>query len=219
MINVCGIGIVKNRDNGEFVLVKGVSHEKDDVFNKGSLKGLRRADNFSKIAVLAAKSALDDSLLSGIEKDRIGLILVSAFGPHITTFRFLDDILNYGDNQVSPILFSNSVHNASASYISTNLNLQGPTLSITHFTQGLLQASYIAQSWLGENRCDYILLGHVDQSGKELEYILSRTPELKPFSAGIFMLLSKNDTPKTYCAISDIISAGNIYITLQGLIK
>ncbi len=47
--------------------------------------------------------------------------MATAFGPHVTTFNFLDDILDHGDAAVSPTTFSNSVHNAAASYIAMAL--------------------------------------------------------------------------------------------------
>ena len=71
------------------------------------------------MAVLAAGDALADSGIEDKAKRNIGMIVATAFGPHVTTFGFLDDILDHGDAAVSPTTFSNSVHNAAASYITT----------------------------------------------------------------------------------------------------
>ena len=97
------------------------------------LKKMRRADKLSKMAVLAAADALQDS---GVESagNRMGIILSTAFGAHQTTFDFLDTIIDYGDAQVSPTIFSNSVHNAAASYIASALDITGPTLTVTRFS-------------------------------------------------------------------------------------
>ena len=87
------------------------------ITDKQVLKEARRADNFTKMATLAAYDALIDSGIPEQSKQKLGIILATAFGPHVTTFSFLDDILTYGDAGVSPTLFSHSVHNAAASYI------------------------------------------------------------------------------------------------------
>jgi 3-oxoacyl-[acyl-carrier-protein] synthase II len=89
---------------------------------KGLLKGLRRADKFSRMSVLAASDAVSCSGIRSFDGKSTGVILATAFGPHVTTFGFLDDILDYGDANVSPSKFSNSVHNAAVSYIAESLN-------------------------------------------------------------------------------------------------
>ena len=38
----------------------------------------------------------------GIERERIGLIVTSGFGPHCRGFRFLDGLLDCGDSAASP---------------------------------------------------------------------------------------------------------------------
>lgn len=100
---------------------------------KAVLKKLRRADKLSKMAVLASIDAVRDSGLDDGETKRLGVIVATAFGAHVTNFEFLDDILDYGETSVSPTIFSNSVHNAAASYISSTLAIQGPTLTVTRF--------------------------------------------------------------------------------------
>ena len=61
---------------------------------------MRRADRFSKMAVLAAHDAMaaaEPVGLPPVAPERIGIILGTALGPHVTTFKFLDDIIEYGD--------------------------------------------------------------------------------------------------------------------------
>ncbi len=45
----------------------------------------------------------------------------------------MDDILDYGDAGVSPIVFSNAVHNAAVSYVSRTLGIKGPTMLASNF--------------------------------------------------------------------------------------
>lgn len=138
------------------------------------LKAMRRADRFSRIATLAALDAVTDSGVSVEDSDRVGIIFATAFGPHNTTFRFQDDILDYGDAGVSPTIFSNSVHNAAVSYISRALKIKGPTWTVTGFDQPFERAAELAEAWLNEGRCDYVLLGGGDECGTVMEYICTQ---------------------------------------------
>jgi len=189
------------------------------ITDKQVLKEARRADSFSKMATLAAFDALVDSGIPEPNKAKLGIILATAFGPHVTTFGFLDDILTYGDAGVSPTLFSHSVHNTAASYIALNLQTRGPTLTMTQFANSFHQAIILAESWLNEKRCEYILTGSADQTGKVMEYIYSHklklaadgrikpfnfsaTPESIPAEGSVFFLLTNNPEYCKYCSIS-----------------
>lgn len=145
-----------------------------EVLKDPVLKGMRRADRFSKMATLAAVDAVSDSGLDIEGSDRVGIIFSTAFGPHNTTFKFQDDIIDYGDAGVSPTIFSNSVHNAAVSYISRLLKIKGPTWTVTGFDQPFEQAVNLAEVWLSEGRCDKILLGAGDECGTVMEYICSQ---------------------------------------------
>jgi len=138
------------------------------------LGGMRRADRFAKMATLAAYDALKNSFKEGVLSERIGIIFATAFGPHNTTFKFQDDIIDYSEMGVSPTLFSNSVHNAAVSYISRALKIKGPTWTVTGFDRPFEHAAELAEAWLREGRCDYILLGGGDEVGTVMEYICSK---------------------------------------------
>jgi 3-oxoacyl-[acyl-carrier-protein] synthase II len=178
--------------------------------DRAVLGEMRRADRFSKMATLAAYDAMAESGAPLENPERIGIIFSTAFGPHNTTFSFLDDILNYGDAGVSPTLFSNSVHNAAVSYISNTLKIKGPTWTITRFRDPFQQALLLAQVWLEEGRCDQVLVGAGDECGTVLDYICSQkltiaetAAQMRPFfdAAGpavipgelaVFFLLSRD---------------------------
>ncbi|MBI4838379.1 MAG: beta-ketoacyl synthase chain length factor [Nitrospirae bacterium] len=171
------------------------------------------------MAVLAAYDALADSRLE-ITKKKIGIIASTAFGAHVTTFDFLNDILDYGDINVSPTTFSNSVHNAAASYISSSLGLQGPTLTVTQFFSSFYSALQLAGVWLSENRCNYILAGAFEQYGDVLGYVYDSklTPasdgRIKPFNfkpvyhvpgeGAVFFLLGNEISDNAYCKVENI---------------
>jgi len=184
------------------------------------LKKIRRADRLSKMCVLAASGALADAGVTAPAAGRLGIILATAFGAHVTTFDFLDGILDFGDAQASPTAFSNSVHNAAASYVSMSLNIQGPTLTVTRFSFAFQSALQLAVAWLAQGRCDYLLVGAAEQYGDVLGYAaenrlkIAADGRVTPFDFGspghvpgegaLFLLLSAERTENAYCSVSDV---------------
>lgn len=204
----------KNRKSSVFK----VPHE--SITDRVLLKKMRRSDKLSKMAVLAASDAMRTSGIENFNKKSIGIITASAFGAHVTTFDFLNDILDYGESNVSPILFSNSVHNAAASYISSALDIHCPTLTVTQFYFSFHYALQLAQAWLNEGRCDYVLVGTVEQYGDVLGYVydikLIPAPDgrIKPFNfnptcqipgeGAVFFLASRESSENVFCRVEDI---------------
>lgn len=160
-----------------------------ETLNDPILRSARRADRFSKMAVLAACDAVKESG-TDLVPERTGIILSTAFGPHPTVFSFLDEILEFGDAGVSPTVFSHSVHNAAASYISVALGLAGPSMTLTSFSDPFGQSLLLARNWLDQRTCDHVLVGCVEECGAVLEYIVSQklavaesASQMKPFFA------------------------------------
>jgi 3-oxoacyl-[acyl-carrier-protein] synthase II len=192
----------------------------DSVPDRTLLKKIRRADKLSKMSVLAAADALSDCGIENISRKKIGIILATAFGAQVTTFDFLDGILDFGDAGVSPTTFSNSVHNAAASYVSSSLNIQGPTLTVTQFRFSFQSALQLAKTWLDQERCEYVLVGAVDQYGDVLGYISEQKltaamdGRIKPFAfnptcqvpgeGGFFFLLGNEITERGYCKVDAV---------------
>jgi 3-oxoacyl-[acyl-carrier-protein] synthase II len=192
----------------------------NSVPDKTLLKKIRRSDAVSKMSVLAAQNALADSGIENITGKKLGIISSTAFGPHVTTFNFLDDILDHGDAAVSPTTFSNSVHNAAASYIAMSLDIKGPTLTITQFLFSFQSALQLAQAWLDQGRCDYVLAGAVDQYGDVLGYVsdhkltTAADGKIKPFTfnptcqvpgeGAAFFLLTRESVGNVYCGVDAV---------------
>jgi 3-oxoacyl-[acyl-carrier-protein] synthase II len=199
--------------------------EEETLKDKAVSKGMRRADRFSKMAVLAAWDAVQDGGI-GIEEGgaSLGIILATAFGPQVTAFRFLDEIVDYGDSGVSPTLFSHSVHNAAASYIASALGIRGPTLTVTQFGFSFHQALLLGGAWIQEGRCRSVLVGSVEECGTVMEYIcgkrlaiaddgrirpfeFSSTPSAVPGEGSVFLLLCGEDRPARYCGLRGVFFA------------
>lgn len=239
VISACGPGF---GDFSSALMAGGAAPGRPEGFSvdmkrvaPGELKNLRRADKLSKLSVLAAREALTDSghagaSLTGADhgSDGVdaGIILTTALGPHTTTFRFLDDIIKYGDASVSPTIFSNSVHNAAASYIATDCGLRGPTLTVTQFFHSFHEGLALAMCWLREGRVPSVLVGAVDVLGDVLGYVASRmlTPSpdgvLKSFELGqsghvpgegaAFFLLESERRESSYCCLGAVETGHNV---------
>jgi len=194
----------------------------DTIADKAVLKNMRRADRFSRMATLAAWDAVLDSGI-GVrdENTQLGVILATALGPQATAFRFLDDIIDYGNSKVSPTLFSHSVHNAAASYIASALDNRGPTLTVTDFAFSFQQALALAWCWLEERRCANVLVGTVEECGKAMEDIcrtklriaedgrirsfdFSVSPAAVPGEGSAFLMLTGDNTTRGYCDIRGV---------------
>ena len=241
-MNIAGIGMVSARGRGIAALehaleqgwippvevdVKGLPSGRLPVYavpqeilaDKTVLAKARRADRFTRMAVLAASDALQESGLGAtVDKSRLGIIVATALGPHATTFSFLDGILDFGDAAVSPTAFSHSVHNAAASYIAMTLEARGPTLTVTHFHFAFHQAVLLAQTWLDDGRCDAVLVGTVDELGAVMQNVCGRmakvasdghikpfgfsaAPESVPGEGSAFFLLTRDPAGAGYGTI------------------
>ncbi len=189
------------------------------------LRRLRRADRFTLLAAVAARDAFIDANLGSASPERIGLVVATALGPHVTTFRFLDEILTHGDQGGSAITFSHSVHNAAASYIATLLGLQGPAMTVAQTDFAFHEGLILAAAWLATGRCDHVLVGAVDELGEVMRYIshrkcppptdgrlrplsFSATPQTVPGEGSFFFLLSRPDTLARYGRLEAALSSG-----------
>ncbi len=192
-----------------------------NIADRALMKKMRRSDKLSRMAVYAASAAIENSGIENIDGKTVGLITATAFGAHVTTFDFLDNILEYGESSPSPTAFSNSVHNAAASYISSALGIQGPALTVTQFFFSFHSAMQLARLWLKEGRCDYVLAGTAEQYGEVMGYIyneklrLAPDGRIKPFDfnpifhvpgeGSVFFLLSNRNTDNILCTVGNII--------------
>lgn len=96
------------------------------------VRNLRRADDFIKLAVVAAFEILHSTNIEPDEdRDNFGLILGSSYGTMQTNFDVLDFVVS--NQPSSPTLFSHSVFNAAAGYTAAVHNLRGCALTVTDF--------------------------------------------------------------------------------------
>jgi 3-oxoacyl-[acyl-carrier-protein] synthase II len=183
------------------------------------LKKLRRADKFTKIAVLAATEALSQSHIKSPEKHKIGLIVATGLGPHVSSFHLLEDILANGHKGVASTAFNNASPNAAAVSITEALCIRGPALTLTQLHLSFHYALLTASLWLEQQRCDYVLVGSVDECGETMRSVGEQTlgfaedgkikpfdfqsPSFVPGEGAAFFLVSQKDSESAYCQVKD----------------
>ena len=130
-------------------------------------KAPRRANRFSKLALVAAREAMEKHLGEAEASGQKvwGVIVGTALGPHESTAQVHNDMMDFGDAGVSPTAFSHSVHNVAAAYIAQMLDLHGPCLTVTDFVDVAGRCRDLATCWLAEGACDAVLGVVVDEAG------------------------------------------------------
>ncbi len=140
----------------------------DSAADPSMARLLRRADDFTLLAVKAASGVLEKSLpLKADREDGLretGIFLGSVTGPLETNFRFLDGLLDGGEGNSSPTLFSHSVHNAAAGYIARIHDIRGPAMTITKRTWPFIEALRTASGMIAAGRIECAVVAGVEQT-------------------------------------------------------
>lgn len=147
-----------------------------------SLKNLRRMDKTSLMTAASARLALADAGISVNldNRDRIGILLGTAFGATDVTVSFADALLSAGPSSVNPILVPNTVMNAPAGHTSIELGFRGVNTTITHFAVSAETAIAYAVSEIRRGAADVILTGGVDILSKFYYESLTKFRGLSP---------------------------------------
>ena len=133
--------------------------------------------------------------------------MATCYGPVDNAFAFLDSACEEGHHLTSPTAFSLSVYNILAATLSINLQLRGPSITISQGAFSLTAALNLAALWLDSGRAEVILLGAVEQFSAFLNQLIAELnqPFILPSRDGaLFMLLSTGVS-----AAASIVRAGH----------
>lgn len=97
------------------------------------VRDLRRADDFIQMAVISAAAAVAKAPQRDYPPEEVGVFIGTAFGPLETNFELLGSLIDGGEGQISPTMFSHSVYNSAAGYVARLLDIRGPALTITNY--------------------------------------------------------------------------------------
>ena len=167
-IVISGIGMIGDFGAGkkDFCTFLSVKKNISDLFFDDYIdtSPLRRADELSYCATIAAKLALQDAKLDHLNavcNKRIGVVLGTTHGSLAYSIDYNKELIMNGPAMVSPMLFSNSVLNAPSSYVSAALNIQGASITISGYTP-VFQALKYAMDLIRQDILDCCLVGGVD---------------------------------------------------------
>jgi 3-oxoacyl-[acyl-carrier-protein] synthase II len=145
--------------DGVEILLPVYRAETEGLSRFASKRELRRLDAFSRMALLAAFLAREDSGIEWPDPSRVGIVFGSGYGPLRQTFAFQDSTIDDGDKCASPACFATSVHNVLASQVSIAMRIEGPCQTLTAFGQTAAGVLSTAQSLIERGEADYVLAG------------------------------------------------------------
>jgi 3-oxoacyl-(acyl-carrier-protein) synthase len=171
----------------EYAVRSGGSWGKADLFKATDyippLKA-RKLDRCSQFAVAVAGLALKDAGVnkSSLPPERIGIVLGCGFGGVANSAEFLKGYFADGVEGMSPILFPNTVSNASASNVSIEHGLKGPNVTMVQRFCSAESAFMMACRFIIEGRADIMLTGGVDDLTPLMLSGFAATGQLRRFA-------------------------------------
>ncbi len=125
----------------------------------------RKMSRLSRLATAASIEALKDSGLNPetMDRERIGIILGTAFGSSSHLDEFYLSFLKDGPRGAQPFLFPDTVQNAAASHVAIYHKISGPNVT---FCQSELSAEYAladAVNLLEQDQVDVVLVGGAEE--------------------------------------------------------
>src|SRR5881409_847444 len=121
---------------------------------------LRRASVISRFAAAAGLEALHNAgvKLDSQSAERTALIFAISNGGVIYTKRFYRDILEAGAQSASPLLFPETVFNASASHLAAILGITGASYTLVGDGAVGVAAIKMAEDMMANERLDYCVV-------------------------------------------------------------
>lgn len=125
----------------------------------------RRMGRVSRMAVAASIEALEDSKLAleTMDKDRIGVIMGTAYGSSSHVEDFFVSLLREGPRGAQPFLFPETVPNAPASHIAMFHGITGPNTTFCQNDISAENAILYAVNLLSQNIVDVVFVGGADE--------------------------------------------------------
>ena len=177
-----GIAEIKSFDTSSFSSHLGAEVTTFSPRDFISVKNIRRMDKISLMTAGSARMALDDAKIQITQenRDRVGIILGTAFGATDVTVQFAGTLLTEGPAFANPILVPNVVMNAPAGHTSIELGFRGINTTVTHFAVSAETAIAYAAAEIRRGTADCILTGGVDILSKFYYESLTKFHALSP---------------------------------------
>ncbi len=159
-----GIGEIASFDTSRFPSHLGAEIGAFSPRDFISIKNLRRMDRLSQIVVASTRLALEDAAVavSPANRDRIGMILGSAFGPTDLKVHCAHILFTEGPGMINPILVPNAVMNAPAAHAAIELGFRGVNTTVNHQAASAETALIYGAMEIQKGAADIILAGGAD---------------------------------------------------------
>jgi 3-oxoacyl-[acyl-carrier-protein] synthase II len=143
---------------------------------------LRRMDRLSRMVVSACRMALADAAFapSGGERDTTGIVVGAAYGNLLETEDFLRGLVQKGPGLANPMIFPNTVLNASAGYAAIELGLRGPNFTVSRNEVSGEAALALAYDTIASGHTDVLLAGGGDEISPVLFHVNKDLGVLSP---------------------------------------
>lgn len=140
--------------------------KKNDFESCLSKKDKRKINRFADLATTATVQCYDEAFnrINLTDKNKSGCIFTTSYGPLETNMEFAKQVIADDPDACSPILFSNTVHNACLGTLSIRLGITGPSTMLMGSNQFML-----TDMLLKEEKADFIMAGCLDEYNDELE--------------------------------------------------
>lgn len=205
---VSGIGEINSFDTSRFSSHKGAEIRDFNPSDFVSQSNERKMDRLSQISVATARLALNDAGVKKIKnKERVGVVLGTAYGSLKSTTQYLKGLIDYGPSRTNPYIFPNTVTNAPASYIAIELGLKGPNVTVTHKQSSAEHAIFYGYNLLCSKKADIIIAGGCD----EVCYILYHAHDL----LGVLSMNEEKSSPYDRFRNGIILGEGAGFLILE----
>ena len=172
---------------------------------------LRRMETQSTQILLASCQALEMAGQPVAQEKPFALSLGIGPGSLQNTCKFIDSILQDGDDLSSPTAFAGSVHNSAGLTLSLFLNLRGPCVTSGQFNTSFGAALLTAQNFLYSSMAPYVLVAVADSLNPMVDALREKYPCLLsgdlhgdyPSHTAAAFLISARKTPHTKAQITD----------------
>ena len=178
------------------------------------VRKLRRAEQISKNVLLCAFRALEQAKLKDGPRADLAISLAMGAGALESTIKFMDSIIEDGDELSSPTAFASSVHNSTALFLSMFLGIHGPCVVTGQLDASFAGALLTAQQFLAKGMCKHVLVALAEDVNPLLTEQLQKDSSLfDPFMyqpqspaervAGA-LICSAKPTPTTQFALDSV---------------
>lgn len=211
-ISILGIGVICRMGNTVDEIWSNLEKE-DNIFTENPLclfesnmplAKRRRANRYSEMAVYVASAAINDAKINieKLDKDKIGTIFTTGYGPANSSMAFAKSISEKDWESCSPTIFANSVNNTCIGHICMNLGIRG----VSTMFMGSNNILY-TQMLFEQNKANYIITGAIEEHCSPLFDAICRKKNM-PISylneAATAFMTASGIAEQAYCVIEKI---------------